>query len=109
MKAKKKYNKGGKVSAVAAIQAGQASVKDKKEDLMQGRTFIPKMSAETRENLIEEGREIVGKLRAKKKKSSKNVKSKNRKEVDSPIYKKKKEPVNNILRHLLPSSKRNNA
>lgn len=54
-----KYAEGGKTSAVSAIQAGQASAQqeiakeEEQENLMKGRTFIPRMSQTDRQKLMD--------------------------------------------------------
>ena len=72
MKRKKKYNplkkyqKGG--STTAAIQTGVASAEkeDQPENLMLGRTYIPRMSEATRDEIIAAGRKAVEKIRDKR-------------------------------------------
>ena len=59
----KKYQEGGRPSAVSAITAGMRSAdaaiereEGETEDLMKGRTFIPRMSADAKAALITAGR-----------------------------------------------------
>jgi len=62
----KKYQKGG--STTAAIQAGVASAEkeDQPENLMLGRTYIPRMSEATRDEVIAAGRKAIEKIRDKR-------------------------------------------
>ncbi len=65
----KRYEDGG---AVSAIQRGQASAEkeiakeEREEDLMRGRTFIPRMSQSDKENLMNLAKEAMEKSRARR-------------------------------------------
>ena len=68
----KRYEDGGKTSAISAIQRGQASAQkeiakeEREEDLMRGRTFIPRMSQSDKENLMNLAKEAMEKSRARR-------------------------------------------
>lgn len=64
----KKYSTGG--TTALALQSGLSSVSDddESEDLMQGRTFIPRMSQAERDSLIEAMRKLMNKKKVKPKK-----------------------------------------
>ena len=65
----KRYEDGG---AVSAIQRGQASAEkeiakeEREEDLMRGRTFIPRMSQSDKEDLMNLAKEAMEKSRARR-------------------------------------------
>lgn len=65
----KRYEDGG---ALSAIQRGQASAEkeiakeEREEDLMRGRTFIPRMSQSDKENLMNLAKEAMEKSRARR-------------------------------------------
>jgi len=68
----KRYEDGGKTSAISAIQRGQDSAQkeiakeEREEDLMRGRTFIPRMSQSDKENLMNLAKEAMEKSRARR-------------------------------------------
>ena len=68
----KRYEDGGKTSAISAIERGQASAEkeiakeEREEDLMKGRTFIPRMSQSDKEILMNLAKEAMEKSRARR-------------------------------------------
>jgi hypothetical protein len=73
---------------MAGYESGEGD--DKPEDLMKGRTFIPRMSESQREAIIAGGKKLVDKMRAKREEKKEKKLADTRKEkyeaTDSEIY-----------------------